>query len=182
MNAKKTQKQNKQRFIYPDEALHNFFIKGLIWNDRATRSEYWWTRLLLGVAGVCFSIIPILGLLFGLLIFIPSCALTARRWNDLGYNGIKLTIFELLLIPVGVILSILLIALFALTGGNLVNGFNTLFTLYLITGSIFYIVKTIFFCMPSKIKPAQYKHTQQRPVKQHATTTKHSYYYDDEED
>lgn len=156
MNAKKTQKQNKQRFIYPDEALHNFFIKGLIWNDRATRSEYWWTQLLLGVVGVFCSIIPIFGLLFWLLMYIPSLALTARRWNDLGYNGITLTIFELLLIPVGIILFILLIALFTLTGGHPVNGFKALFTLYIIVAPIFYIVKTIFFCMPSKIKNQKY--------------------------
>lgn len=179
MNAKKLQKQNEQRFIYPDEALHNFFIKGLIWNDRATRSEYWWTRLLLGVISVFSSIIPILGLLFGLLVFIPSLALTARRWNDLGYNGIKLTIFELLLIPGGVIISILLIALFALTGGNPVDGFSILFTLYLIVIPIFYIVKTIFFCMPSKVRYNQYVYAQKRPSKkQHART----YRYDAKDD
>ncbi|MBR4860031.1 MAG: DUF805 domain-containing protein [Alphaproteobacteria bacterium] len=167
-----TTKKYKQHFIYPDEALHNFFAKGFVWNDIATRSEYWWAWLLLSVAGVFASIIPILGLLFGLLIYIPWLALTARRWNDLGYNGIKLTMFELLLIPVGFLLFLFIGVLFALTGVGSASGLIAFIALYFIVILIFYIVKTIFFCMPSKIKPA----------KQQVTTTKHSHYYDDEED
>ena len=150
MKAKKS--KNKQRFIYPDEALRNFFVKGLIWNDRATRSEYWWTWLIVGIVGIFFSIIPILGLLFGLLMLIPSLALTARRWNDLGYNGIKLTVFELLFIPVGVVFFALLITLSALTGAEPANGFIVLLSLYFIMIPIFCIAKTVFFCLPSKIK------------------------------
>lgn len=170
MKAKKMRKQNKQRFVYPDEALRNFFVKSLIWNGRATRSEYWWTRLILVFVGMCFSIIPILGLLFGLLMLIPSLALTARRWNDLGYNGIKLTVFELLFIPVGVVFFILLISLSALTGGNPIHSFSVLFSLYFIIIPIFYIVKTIFFCMPSKFKN-----------KKHVGSIRNFDYYDDED-
>lgn len=170
MKDKKIRKQSKQRFIYPDEALRNFFVKGLIWNDKATRSEYWWTRLILGIIGVFFSIVPILGLLFGLLMIVPSLALTARRWNDLGYNGIKLTVFELLFIPVGIVFFALLITLSALTGGNPIHGLSVLFSLYFIIIPIFYIVKTIFFCMPSKIKN-----------KKHVGSIRNFDYYDEED-
>lgn len=182
MNTKKKQKQYKQRFVYPDEALRNFFVKGLMWNDIATRSEYWWAWLLLSLMGVFVSIIPMLGLLFGLLMYIPYLALTARRWNDLGYNGAKLAIFELLFIPVGFLLFTVIGVLLALMGGGFVSGLFDFFALYFIIGVVFGIVKIIFFCMPSKIGHRQYSYTQQRSVKkQYASTTMRSYYQDDEE-
>lgn len=170
MSGKKI--QNKQRFVYPDEALRNFFVKRLIWHDNATRSEYWWVVLVLSIVSfTSLFFVPILGLLFVLLALIPMLALTARRWNDLGYNGTKLTIFELLLIPICFVFLLLCTVfpewVFFLIGNPIGLCKSVIW--------VFGIVKLIFFCMPSKTKRKQ--HITKR---QHTSTTKNSsYYYED---
>ena len=73
-------------------------------------------------------------------------------------------------IPVGIVFFALLITLSALTGGNPIHGLSVLFSLYFIIIPIFYIVKTIFFCMPSKIKN-----------KKHVGSIRNFDYYDEED-
>ncbi len=63
-------------------------------NDRSSRSEYWWFFLFTFVMGCILSVLdamvgssPLLYGLFALASFIPSIALAVRRLHDTGKSG-----------------------------------------------------------------------------------------------
>ena len=92
------------------EALRRFFAKYATVSGRASRSEYWWVVLALGLINLVFSIlftvsggtpgadgsvslnpalIIIISLwgLFNLAVIIPTIALTVRRLHDGNFSG-----------------------------------------------------------------------------------------------
>ena len=88
-------------------------------SGRAPRAEYWWFYLATLVIGWVIAILDIalgtaksfgdtgiLGLLFTLATFVPSIAVTVRRFHDTNRSGLWLLGFVLLFIPLG--LAILL--------------------------------------------------------------------------
>jgi uncharacterized membrane protein YhaH (DUF805 family) len=91
-------------------AVKRAFIKGLRFDGRASRAEYWWFVLFTGLFLIGLSIpalvlgvstspdggdtpgpaaVPLLILiaLFWLAIIVPSISLTVRRLHDAGYSG-----------------------------------------------------------------------------------------------
>ena len=62
-------------------------------NDRATRSEYWYFILVNTILSIIFSIIGVIinsdifGNIFSLIIIIPTIAVGVRRMHDVGKSG-----------------------------------------------------------------------------------------------
>ena len=71
------------------ESISSFWEKGATFTGTASRSEYWWVQLFLFA---CYMLIfgivkpeseDFICLLFEIVVFIPSLALTIRRFNDI---------------------------------------------------------------------------------------------------
>ena len=76
------------------EAIGSFFANGFNFKDRATRSEYWYVvlmnvivELVLSIGTLYLPMFKYVSMLWGLIIFIPSIALIARRLHDVGLSG-----------------------------------------------------------------------------------------------
>ena len=65
------------------EAISLALKKTFTYSGRARRSELWWWVLLMTLV----SLVPILGAIAGLVLWIPTISLTARRLHDLGLSG-----------------------------------------------------------------------------------------------
>ena len=100
------------------EALGLFFRRYFDFQGRSSRSEYWWVQLfiwivILGMAIIAgfmglnadnpfetgsspiVGILLVFGIIFILAIFIPSIALSVRRFHDLGQTGWFVLIFTI---------------------------------------------------------------------------------------
>ena len=84
--------------------------KYVVWQGRATRSEYWYFILFTSLITVALTMVDVafgtfdeeanqglIGGLFGLFIFLPSIAVFVRRLHDTGHSGWW---FWILLVPV----------------------------------------------------------------------------------
>lgn len=92
------------------EAIKRAFSKYCCFTGRASRSEFWWWRLFLGIISFVLNIlssvfmagaitagstgmgagsliISILMIIFGLVCFLPDLGLTFRRLHDAGHSG-----------------------------------------------------------------------------------------------
>lgn len=81
---------------YPDPGLSSVgfgkaiklcFSKYADFNGRAPRAEYWWWTLFNFIVGITIGLIPIIGWLVVLGLFIPSLAVIWRRLHDIGKGG-----------------------------------------------------------------------------------------------
>ena len=99
---------------YPDPGLGSVgvgkaiklcFSKYADFQGRAPRAEYWWWTLFSVIINCTIGLIPILGWLISLALFLPSLAVAWRRLHDIGKGG---GWFFLCLIPLigGIILLI----------------------------------------------------------------------------
>ena len=81
--------------------LWGYFVKCLknyaTFSGRARRKEYWGFVLFQSL----FSLIPFLGALWSLAVFVPALAVTWRRYHDVGLSGV-LAIPILLAVSVGI--------------------------------------------------------------------------------
>jgi uncharacterized membrane protein YhaH (DUF805 family) len=71
------------------QAIRTCFQKYATFEGAATRAEYWWFALFVGVVDVLlvFTRVPILSLLWLLAILVPALAVTARRHHDAGRSA-----------------------------------------------------------------------------------------------
>lgn len=76
--------------------------KYMDFKGRAARSEFWWFVLAYAIGALIVSLlgIYILGLLYGLALFLPLSAAGARRLQDTGRNGM------LIFVPTGLSLLV----------------------------------------------------------------------------
>lgn len=106
----------------------NYYIEVLkkyaVFSGRATRSEYWYFILFYFIFSVVAGIVDgvigsemgIIGLVFGLAMFIPSLAVAVRRLHDIGKSGWMILVS---LIPLaGAIWIIILLATDSQAGEN----------------------------------------------------------------
>lgn len=74
--------------IHPNGAMDcykAFWSNYATFSGRARRSEFWWPVLFnYVISGVLTCILPILGVLFSLAVFIPNFAVASRRLHDTG--------------------------------------------------------------------------------------------------
>lgn len=88
------------RGISPTDAYRRFWMRGLTFTGRASRSEFWWMALIHGVAGFGLGLIDsalgsgLVGNLFGGLVglyflaaLVPAIALGVRRLHDTATTG-----------------------------------------------------------------------------------------------
>lgn len=83
------------RAVDVQEAVRLFIRNALVFEGRSSRGAFWWPVLGLVVAGfvastidrVVFLGLPLLGLAFALVTFVPGLALMVRRLHDIGKSG-----------------------------------------------------------------------------------------------
>lgn len=71
------------------DAIKTCFGKYVDFNGRASRAEYWWF-FLLNVIVTLLSMVPIVGLVFGLAsvaLIVPTLSVSWRRMHDIGKGG-----------------------------------------------------------------------------------------------
>tara|TARA_B100001057_G_C22306287_1_gene740262 strand:+ start:165 stop:533 length:369 start_codon:yes stop_codon:yes gene_type:complete len=110
-------------------SIKTCFQKFADFNGRASRSEYWYF-ILFAILGYFISIFLAIqmtfffaiAIIFGLVLFVPALAVTARRLHDTGRSGWwQLTAY----IPyVGIIASIILIVIFCTEGEKKKNKYG----------------------------------------------------------
>ena len=82
------------------EAITSFFTNYTNFHGRSRRSAFWWVELVSFIIGW----IPVVNIIFGIAIIIPSIAIAVRRLHDIGKSGWWLL---LILVPIaGIILII----------------------------------------------------------------------------
>ncbi|MEO7259715.1 MAG: DUF805 domain-containing protein [Jatrophihabitantaceae bacterium] len=75
------------------DAIRTVFSKYATFSGRARRSEFWWFALFLVIVNIVLRILdramdnPVLGLIVGLALVLPSLAVTVRRLHDTGRSG-----------------------------------------------------------------------------------------------
>ena len=69
------------------EAIQTCFQKYAIFKGRARRSEFWYWCLFHLLVGFSLGLIPKVGIVFLLLLYLPSFAVTIRRLHDVGKSG-----------------------------------------------------------------------------------------------
>ncbi|RFU19502.1 DUF805 domain-containing protein [Geodermatophilus marinus] len=105
----------------PVDAVRTVLAKYADFSGRARRAEYWWFVLAYAVASIVASIIdavlgfPLLALVLGLGLLVPSLAAAVRRLHDTGRSGWWLLIG---LIPFGGIVVIVFLATEGQPGPN----------------------------------------------------------------
>ncbi len=118
------------------DSIENVMRNFLNFNDRASRSEYWWFQLFFFVALVTGDFIdvmmeaplgdvvpfPIFGTIVFLGLIIPNLAVTMRRLHDIGYSG---WILLLPLIPcLGSLFGLVIIILLIVDGQPQINNYG----------------------------------------------------------
>ena len=76
--------QGEPRYIGFGEAIKLFFKNYANFTGRASRSEFWWSVLLVAILSGIFSLIPVVGIVLRILIWIPSLSITIRRMHDIN--------------------------------------------------------------------------------------------------
>ena len=83
------------------DAMKTCFNKYADFDGRASRSEYWWFTLGLGLLSLPFSVLDfalflafdwpaVFGTLFNLAVFVPTLSVTWRRFHDSGKSGMNM--------------------------------------------------------------------------------------------
>ncbi|TQV62370.1 MAG: DUF805 domain-containing protein [Sulfurovum sp.] len=102
------------------ESVTTCFNKYLVFEGRATRSEFWWFMLFGFVVNLVLAMIhPTLETLFSLAIFLPSLAVGTRRLHDVDKSG-----WWQLLHIIPLIGTIVLIVFFATDGDKYPNKYD----------------------------------------------------------
>ena len=71
----------------PIAAIGSSFSQYANFNGRARRSEYWWFLGFVYLSLICLMIVPIVGVLFYLGVFLPTLAVSVRRLHDVNRSG-----------------------------------------------------------------------------------------------
>lgn len=80
----------------PIQAVERFFRNYATFSGRASRSEFWWAMLLMGVAGAALgalgaasdiSVFGIMQNVLSLALLVPSLTVSVRRLHDINLNG-----------------------------------------------------------------------------------------------
>lgn len=69
------------------EAIKTCFNKYATFEGRATRAEFWWWYLFTFLISITIGLIPFVGIIVGLGLFIPNLAVAWRRLHDTGRAG-----------------------------------------------------------------------------------------------
>ncbi|KIM05170.1 MAG: membrane protein [Sulfurovum sp. AS07-7] len=102
------------------ESVTTCFNKYLVFEGRATRSEFWWFVLFVVVVSIVLSAISkFLYGIFILAIFLPSLAVGARRLHDIDKSG-----WWQLIQIIPVIGAVILIVFFATDGDKYPNKYD----------------------------------------------------------
>lgn len=80
----------------PVQAIERFFHNYAVFSGRASRSEFWWVMLLMGVAEAALgalgaasdiSVFGIMQNVLSLTLLVPSLTVSVRRLHDINLNG-----------------------------------------------------------------------------------------------
>ena len=69
------------------EAAQNVFKKMFQFKGRIRRSEYWWGVLVLTICAIVLSLIPFIGKIAILFLYIAETSMLFRRLHDTGRSG-----------------------------------------------------------------------------------------------
>ncbi len=106
------------------DSIENVIRNFVNFNDRASRSEYWWFQLFFFVALVSADFIDfMIGTIVFLGLIIPNLAVTVRRLHDIGYSG---WFILLVFIPcLGSIIGLVILVLMVGDGQPQINDYGT---------------------------------------------------------
>lgn len=100
----------------PIQSISSVFRNYINFSGRAQRSEYWWFTLFSFVSQAALNFVPFIGWIYGLVLLLPSLAVTVRRLHDTGRSAGWLLIYVgiiLAWIVVGIIAVIVLVSQFS---------------------------------------------------------------------
>jgi uncharacterized membrane protein YhaH (DUF805 family) len=117
------------------DSIENVIRNFVNFNDRASRSEYWWFQLFFFVALATADFIDVMmgdlaevsfnwfGTVAFLGLIIPNLAVTVRRLHDLGYSG---WFILLVFIPcLGSIIGLVILVFMMVEGQSQINDYGT---------------------------------------------------------
>lgn len=140
-------------------ALQLAFSRITDMNGRSRRSEFWWTMLVVGIASVILSLIPVAGPILSLLLGIATIPLAVRRMHDTGKGPTLIWVFYGIY-ALAVLLTV--ISVLVIKSATSFSAFDTAGTLAAIAGflmvvaGIIGIVLIVFWCQDSQPFPNQW--------------------------
>lgn len=142
--------ENKNFHVGFCDAIKRFWIRGLDFSGRASRSEFWWAQLFLIVADLLLGFVSggILAVLISIIFIIPGIALIVRRLHDAGISS-----------------GIFVGALFALIAGGFLctTVFLPIGLILILVGGVLKIVIFIFFFFDSEKGRNRYGDSEKYP-------------------
>lgn len=71
-----------------NKALIDYWKKSFVWTGRASVADYWYPVLFnCAISAILSTMTPLLGILFSIIIFIPSLSVSIRRLHDINLSA-----------------------------------------------------------------------------------------------
>ncbi len=141
------------------QALQLAFSRITDTNGRSRRSEFWWTMLVVGIASVILSLIPVAGPILSLLLGIATIPLSIRRLHDTGKGAGLIWVFYgiyALAVLLFVISALIIKSASSWSAIDSASTIATVATVLMVIAFVFAIVLLVFWCQDSQPFPNQY--------------------------
>ncbi len=143
------------------ESINTCFQKSLDFKGRAGMPEFWGFFLFCFVSSIIMSLVPILGQLYVLALFIPCLAVSVRRLHDTGRSAWWLLLFFLLfpIAMLGFAVSAVILLAVAFVGvfGSNVEGGTWMALMLSVLISVGCLIPPLILCaQPGTVGPNRY--------------------------
>lgn len=147
------------------DAVSTCFQKYIVFDGRASRSEYWWWVLFTILISIPASVLDLLtgfgwlSNLLSLALFLPGLAVAFRRFHDIGKSG-WWVFFPMAVALVGVVVILVAgVVGFAGVLGSSGEATGAALIIALLTGAVVLavlVLQLVWLCTPSQPGPNQY--------------------------
>ena len=141
------------------ESIKVCFSKYAVFSGRAQRSEFWWFFLFSAVSSAIAGVVPVIGLIYQLVLLIPSLSVSARRLHDTGRSAWWLLLYLGSILAMGIAFAALVLA-FVISfdtgndGGASSAGLIAMVSFFIALGCS--IAPLIFYVLPGTVGPNRY--------------------------
>ena len=142
----------------PIQSISSVFRNYVNFSGRAQRSEYWWFTLFSFITQAILNSFPVVGWIYGLVLLLPSLAVTARRLHDTGRSAWWMMIYVLIILGAIIASAALVIGVLEAFEGNEDAG-GAWIILFAISGlvSLAGLITILILCaLPGIVGPNRY--------------------------
>ena len=161
--------KDSPKYVGFGEAIKLYFVNYVNFKTRSTRSEYWYAFLFVTLIKICCwllnAVIPGLSYIASLAFFLPTLAITYRRFHDTGRTGtfplIKSIVCGLWSILSAAVVICFILAIFGAIDDDIISIEGWLAMLFIASGTMFIplglkIYEIVICCLDGQHEPNKY--------------------------